>query len=319
MPVYNAAAYLAEAIDSVLNQTHQEIELIIINDGSTDESEDIIKNYNDLRIKYYYQKNKGQAIASNFGIEKASGDYIKFFDADDVLNIDHLHQQLIAINENATTIVSCDWGRFYKDYPNKSLFNEDIVRQELSPINWLKETLNKPADMMAAWLWLIPKQVLQKAGGWNTTLTLNNDFEFSIRLLLNADKVVHAGKAKLYYRSGVQGTLSKKISEQAFYQAFLSTHLGCNLLLKADNSAAMKRICANRYQVWVHRIYPKHPALINKFQQQVNELGGSDLPLEGGKLLFVINYFFGWKTAKKTKYFIYRFINKQDDLSCLPT
>ncbi len=319
MPVYNGSAFIAEAIESVLVQTHKNLELIIVNDGSVDSTEIIIHKFDDERIKYYYTKNTGQATASNFGIEKATGEYIKFFDADDVMNETHIEHQLLATNGDQNNIASCDWGRFYHADPEHATFTEDIVREALPPIEWLKKTLSKPADMMAAWLWLIPRQVINNAGGWNTSLSLNNDFEFSVRLLLHSTKVVHATNAKMYYRSGVTGSLSKKISEDAFYDAFLSTDLGCRHLLQADNSAEMKKICADRYQIWVHRIYPKHPDLLKKFEQQIEMLGGSNLPLASGRLLKILEALVGWKIAKRTKYWVYQILNKKDDLSCLPT
>ncbi|QDP41275.1 glycosyltransferase [Radiobacillus deserti] len=84
MPVYNASPYLKESIDSILNQTEPNFELIIVNDGSTDNSEEIILGYKDSRIAYYKQKNSGGAAARNLAFEKAKGDFIVFQDADDV-------------------------------------------------------------------------------------------------------------------------------------------------------------------------------------------------------------------------------------------
>lgn len=85
MPVYNAESTLSVAIDSILNQTYSSIEFIIINDGSTDDSETIINKYDDLRIKYYANKeNRGLIYSLNKGIELASGKYIARMDADDI-------------------------------------------------------------------------------------------------------------------------------------------------------------------------------------------------------------------------------------------
>lgn len=84
MPAYNAAAYIREAIDSVLAQTFTDFELLIINDGSTDETEAIIKSYTDPRIRLYTQENKGVIGALNYGLQLARAKYIARFDADDV-------------------------------------------------------------------------------------------------------------------------------------------------------------------------------------------------------------------------------------------
>ncbi|MBU9706449.1 glycosyltransferase [Paenibacillus sp. AK121] len=84
MPVYNSAPYLKESIQSVLNQSEQDFELIVINDGSTDASENIILNFNDPRIRYFKQKNLGAANARNKALEMARGDFIAFQDSDDI-------------------------------------------------------------------------------------------------------------------------------------------------------------------------------------------------------------------------------------------
>lgn len=85
MTFYNEEKYLSKAIDSILAQTYSAWELIIVNDGSTDKSPEIVKNYTDSRIKYYsYTPNKKKAYANNVGLENAQGEYILFFDADDI-------------------------------------------------------------------------------------------------------------------------------------------------------------------------------------------------------------------------------------------
>ena len=92
VPVYNTSKYICKCLDSLINQTiKNEIEIIIVNDGSTDNSEEIIKNYiekqeNKNLIKYYKKQNEGIAKTRNFGIEKATGEYILFVDSDDYID-----------------------------------------------------------------------------------------------------------------------------------------------------------------------------------------------------------------------------------------
>ena len=88
LPVYNVAPFLEEALDSILNQTLKEIEIIAVNDGSTDNSEEIIKKYQqkDSRIIYFSQENKGQSVARNVALQHATGEYIYMMDSDDVLS-----------------------------------------------------------------------------------------------------------------------------------------------------------------------------------------------------------------------------------------
>ncbi|MBF0465061.1 MAG: glycosyltransferase [Nitrospirae bacterium] len=90
MPAYNHENYVADAIDSVLLQTFKNFELIIVNDGSTDGTADVIKQYNDPRIRYYYQKNGGSHDAINKGISLARGDYVAIINSDDAFYCDRL-------------------------------------------------------------------------------------------------------------------------------------------------------------------------------------------------------------------------------------
>lgn len=91
MPAYNHEKYVGEAIESVLNQSFTDLELIIINDGSSDRTEKIIKTYDDLRIKYYYQENSGAHNAINRGLSIASGEYISIINSDDVYHPERLN------------------------------------------------------------------------------------------------------------------------------------------------------------------------------------------------------------------------------------
>lgn len=100
MPVYNKENYLEKSILSVLNQTYKNIELVIINDGSTDKSEEIIlKMMYDNRIKYYKQSNNGVSIARNNGIKVALGEFVSFLDADDYYDETFIEKMLNKIKD----------------------------------------------------------------------------------------------------------------------------------------------------------------------------------------------------------------------------
>lgn len=110
IPIYNSEKYLKECLDSVINQTYKNIEIICVNDVSTDKSVDIIKSYKDKRIKLVNLKyNSGVAIARNRGIEESTGDYICFIDSDDYWILDKLEKQVKFIEEN-------DYSFIYSDY-----------------------------------------------------------------------------------------------------------------------------------------------------------------------------------------------------------
>ncbi|TDL31815.1 glycosyltransferase family 2 protein [Jeotgalibacillus sp. S-D1] len=113
VPVYNCELYITNCMESILKQTYSNIEIIIINDGSTDNTEKVIKDYllMDERVKYLYQKNSGPSMARNLGIEAASGKYLVFVDADDTIEkkyVEQLYQKMIVSDAD---LVCCG----YKD------------------------------------------------------------------------------------------------------------------------------------------------------------------------------------------------------------
>ncbi|UEG49455.1 glycosyltransferase family 2 protein [Ferruginibacter lapsinanis] len=301
IPCYNAAAYIGQTLESILSQTYTDLEVIVINDGSKDDSEKIIQSFSDKRIKYFSIPNQGQCKASNFGLSKATGEYIKFFDADDLMNDTHIELQLKKLDGRIDAMASCEWGRFYDGNPQSAVFTAESVWKDMSSLEWLKSSLSQKYDMMGAWVWLIPKKVLDKTGGWDERLSLNNDFEFSIRLLTNVNDVLFAEGAKAFYRSGISGSISASLSEQAYKNAILSTDLGCTYLLNKENSVLTRSLCADRYNIWLHRMYPDHPLLCTYLENKIKELGGSNRQIEGGRFFILLSKIVGWKFAKKLK------------------
>jgi len=115
VPVYNTEKYIEKCLKSLLNQTLKDIEIIVIDDGSTDNSKNIIKNFTekDSRFKYWYKENGGQATARNLGISKASGEYIAFIDSDDYVDKSMCKEMYECAINNNSDIVSAD---YYLDY-----------------------------------------------------------------------------------------------------------------------------------------------------------------------------------------------------------
>lgn len=109
VPVYNSEKYLKKCLESLINQTFKDIEIIIVNDGSTDNSVNIVNEYLcDSRIKFFSKENGGQASARNLGLQKATGDYVMFVDSDDYVELD-MCEKLCKIISEGYNIVCCDY------------------------------------------------------------------------------------------------------------------------------------------------------------------------------------------------------------------
>ncbi len=112
MPAYNAENYIQESINSILTQTYENWELIIVNDGSTDQTEQIITKINDPRIKIFTQKNQGEAVARNHALSKMSGEWVAFLDSDDLFEPDFLQQTIPFLMQNRTFDAVYTDGRY---------------------------------------------------------------------------------------------------------------------------------------------------------------------------------------------------------------
>jgi len=136
LPVYNGELFLAEAIDSILAQTYGNLELIIVNDGSTDSTSYIVRSYNDPRIRYYEQTNQGIAKSLNFGIRLACGEYVARQDADDVSMPCRIEKQVAFMVSHPNYGMVGTWAEIWKEdkKTNRSLTHpstDEVLKFEL--------------------------------------------------------------------------------------------------------------------------------------------------------------------------------------------
>lgn len=154
IPAYNYAHFLREAVDSVLNQTHPRVELVVVNDGSTDDTKDILDSYGD-RLVAVHQQNLGLSAARNTGIRTASHAFIAFLDADDVWEPDKLACQMARFAELPADygLVACDRGVIYRDgqrQPEEIAFRKTkLTSRELTAANLLMRSHFSPSAVVA--------------------------------------------------------------------------------------------------------------------------------------------------------------------------
>src|SRR5438270_12821021 len=106
VPCFNAELYVAEAIHSALTQTWPNIEVVVVDDGSTDNSGSVLDSFTTRRVKVIHQDNKGQSAAANRAFQESSGDYIKFFDADDLVHTELIERQMRRLSDDTFAVAS---------------------------------------------------------------------------------------------------------------------------------------------------------------------------------------------------------------------
>ncbi|MFN3695121.1 MAG: glycosyltransferase family 2 protein, partial [Ignavibacterium sp.] len=183
IPAFNSEKWIKESIKSALDQTWQNKEIIIVDDGSADNTYSIIKSFESEIVKIYRQENKGSCAARNLAFDMSSGDFIQWLDADDILEPQKIEMQMsYALKDNDPLILYCGkFGKFRKDV-KKALFTPNALWQDLKPYNWMVLFLGDVL-MTQPGAWLISRQLLELTGRWNEALIKNQDGEYIFRLV----------------------------------------------------------------------------------------------------------------------------------------
>lgn len=207
VPCYNGANYISETLKSILSQDGVDLEIILIDDGSTDHSKKNILEFNDSRIKYFYQSNQGVSKARNNGLEISNGDYVIFFDADDLMTKDFLSSRLSFLKRNDSFDFVCgEVKKFGKEGIMNGYYRGAGLNASEEILFYVPEVITCPSN------YLFRKQFL-----------LKNKLRFNEKLSSTADKFFllecskfgmsnfDADLAKLKYRV-TQNSMSHKLT-----------------------------------------------------------------------------------------------------------
>lgn len=222
IPVYNGEKTIRETIESVLNQTWTDFEVLVINDGSKDSTLNIVSSIKDSRLRVFNYTSAGVSVSRNRGIAQAAGEYISFIDADDLWTPDKLEAQLKALQANHSAAVAYSWvnyiderGEFIRSGQHRNM-NGDLYEEFL--LYNLLESGSNP---------LIPKQALTEVGGFDQELTHAEDWDMWLRLAARYHFVVVPSPQILYRISANSATAnilkmetaSLRMIEKTFHQA----------------------------------------------------------------------------------------------------
>lgn len=215
LPVYNAEPFLKESLDSIVHQTYVNIEIIIVNDGSTDRSKDIISSYDDKRIIFIdHSENKGLIASLNEAIQKSTGEYIVRMDADDIAFNTRIEKQLQFLIENKRIDIVGAHAIFFKD--NIS-----------SPIaNWeLDLKTNSPAKIKSALVWenclihpsICMRSTIARSLLYDTNQVNYEDYDLWLRAVANNYSIAKINEPLLYYRVQEKSITQLAIRKSNFY------------------------------------------------------------------------------------------------------
>lgn len=298
IPCYNAAPYVAETLDSLRRQTWPNLEVIVVDDGSTDDSARIVETYAGSDLTLIHQPNRGGSAAINVGLARATGDFVQFLDADDLIDADKIAVQMDRLANAPRCVASARWGRFY-GRPDETRFEAETVSRDLNSLEWLVESRSDGGGMMFPALWLIPMSIVQAAGPWREDLTLDNDAEYFTRVLLASDRVLFCEGARCRYRSGISGSLSGGKTPAHWASRAKVLELCEQRVLARDNGSRARRAFSLSWQHVAHGCYPYDQQLAEQALARAHALHPEKIRPRGGPAFMTLSRLVGWRTARR--------------------
>lgn len=205
IPIYNGEKFIKKCLNSILNQTYKNWEAIIVNDGSTDNTELILKEYceKDSRILSFNKKNSGVSDSRNIGIEKAVGDYITFVDCDDWIEKDTLEKIVAILQEKECEVLRYNHFINYSNNTERvNIYDKEIIGKTLEKEQIKKYILPRIlSGSMPAYVWLlfIKKDIIKKQEKFNTNLSMMEDTIFYLNLLININTMYIFNECLYHY------------------------------------------------------------------------------------------------------------------------
>lgn len=311
IPIYNAGTYLTETIECAIHQTYSHKEIILVDDGSSDNSYELAKQFECSYVRVIKQENAGAAVARNTGLAHASGDYIQFLDAGDLMSADKIEKQVKMLAGSKTKLAVCNFLQFSNreslincDYPDQSAF----IHSSTDTVDFL---VNLWGGNMASFFiqtnsWLVPKSLIEKGGLWRNYRCPDDDGEFFARMILASEGIIHVDGVYNYYRveSG-SNQLSTNKNRKYLHNTLLTIDLKHKYLKDKGGHPLMAKAFARQYKDFAVYNYPQQKVLskiaIRRYQSLNYKV---DAPLLGSIIIEVLKKVFGWRLARIVRFYM---------------
>jgi polysaccharide transporter, PST family len=302
IPAYNSQDWIASAIRSALGQTWKNKEIIVVDDGSTDQTMAVARQFESSGVRIVSQSNQGASAARNAAYALSRGDYIQWLDADDILAPDKIAQQMDALGKigSSQILLSSSWARFmYR--PHRAKFRSTALWDNLTPVEWLLRKMEQNIYMQTA-TWLVSRQLTEAAGPWDTRLTVDDDGEYFCRVLMASDGVRFVPESRVFYRSFGYDSLSYMgHSARKCQSHWLSMQLHIFYLRSLEDSDRSRTACLRYLKNNLIYFYPEEVEFLEQAQELAADLGW---PLEAPSLSWqyaMARAIMGWSLANRTK------------------
>lgn len=295
VPCHNAAPWLRDTLESALAQTWRPLEVVVVDDGSTDESAAILREFDAPELTVLHRPARGASAARNTALAAANGQYVRFLDADDLLDPEATSEQAKALAGRTDRVALAAQWKFYET-PATAWAGPLALHRETDPIAWLCAAWTGVHGVHPA-AWLLPVALARAVGPWNESLSLNDDGEYFTRALLAAGGVLHVPSATTYYRVPRPGSLAWRRGPEAWESLARSIELSAQHLLAVENSPRTRAAVSSAWQEFVFTVYPESPELIARAEAALAPLGGYTRRPAGSLAFRCIAAMAGWRFA----------------------
>lgn len=302
IPAYNAQRWIGDTIQSALDQTWTRKEIIIVDDGSKDQTVAIASRFASSTVRIEAQANQGAAVARNTAYSLCQGDYIQWLDADDLLDPGKITAQMRSRKEcpSPRTLLSGAWGHFsYRT--RKACFTPTALWHDLDPAEWLVRKMGSNLHMQTD-NWLVSRELSDAAGPWDKRLWRDNDGEYFSRVILACDGVRFVPEAKSYYRhAGFQSISYIGGSNKKLESLFLSMQLHIRYLRSLEDTPRVRQACVRYIRTWLPEFYPFRLDLARQLKTIAAGLGED---IQDPQLSWKYNWIvkaFGWGAGRRVQ------------------
>lgn len=307
IPAYNSQQWLVGTIESALAQHWPNKEIIVVDDGSTDQTLEIARRFEGKSVCVVSQANQGAAVARNTAFSLCQGDYIQWLDADDLLAPDKIEKQMQKLAEcpSKRTLLSGAWA-YFSYRKDKARFLPTPLWENLTPLDWLYRKMGQNLQMQTD-NWLVSRELTNAAGPWDPRLWRDNDGEYFLRVIAASDGIRFVPEAKSYYRrAGFKSISYIAGSNKKLESLLISMKLHLRCLRSMEDTERTRLACLKYIRTWLVEFYPYRPDLALELKQITSELGGQfEEPRLSWKYDWIVRLF-GWGAGRRAQLLIPR-------------
>jgi glycosyltransferase involved in cell wall biosynthesis len=301
IPAYNAQKWIKDTIRSAQDQSWPKKEIIIVDDGSSDNTYQIAKEFESESVKAIRQENMGGPAARNKALSIAQGDYIQWLDHDDLLAPDKITKQMMKIDGdgNSRILYSSISGTFYYCH-QRAKFIRNSLWKDITPLEYFFIKFIENAWLQPA-VWLVSRRLTEIAGPWYERRSPDDDGEYLCRIVKASEAIKFIPEAKSYWRIGNFGSMSRSRSDESLDAIFTATALCIDHFRSIEDSERTRAASLKYLQSRLGYFYPEQKNVLVKAEALAKELGGELAPPDASLKFTMLSNILGWKTASKIK------------------